>query len=97
VLCVDDVEGKESEGSLQYLDALSPSRPRRMLGAQLGLSRKSLPQFSDVPASLSPFGLAPFLSPFGLALTDYAQTLKKSTKANIHIINDGRDKTDITS
>jgi len=44
VLCVDDVEGKESEGSLQYLDALSPSRPRRMLGAQLGLSRKSLPQ-----------------------------------------------------
>ena len=25
-----------------------------------------LPQFSDVPASLSPFGLAPPLSPFGL-------------------------------
>jgi hypothetical protein len=31
-----------------------------------------LPQFSDVPASLSPFGLAPPLSPFGLALADYA-------------------------
>lgn len=69
-------------------------------------SERKLPQFSDVSASLSlfglapflrAFGLAPFLSPFGLALTDYAQTLKKSTKANIHIINDGRDKTDITS
>ena len=39
-------------------------------------SGSTLPQFSDVPASLSPFGLALSLSPFGSALADCAAYLR---------------------